>query len=88
MFAVFGLRRSSLETEHIGTRVSLRHRQTDELLRAQNLRHNARLEFWRTEVEHGGQADNAPGLKTVTVATRPTTGDFLVDDELVEVIKL
>ncbi len=45
MLAIFRLRRRRLETEDVAPRVRLRHRQTDELLRAQDLRDDLRLEL-------------------------------------------
>ena len=88
MLAVLSFRRSRLETEYVGACVRLGHRQAYELLCAENLRYDAGLQLGRAKVEDRGQPNNASSLKTVAVPTRTATGDFLVDDKLVEVVKL
>ena len=73
VLAIFRLRRGRLQAKDVATRVRLRHRQTDELLPAQDFRDDLRFELRRPKVEHRGQADNAPRLKTVSIPTSTAT---------------
>ena len=88
VLSILRLRRGRLEAKDVGARIRLRHRQANEFLRAQDLRHDTRLQLGRAEVEHGREADDAPRHEAVTIAAGAATGDFLGDDELVEVVEL
>lgn len=58
------------------------YREANELLSAENVRHDLRLQFWGSEVKNRRQPDNTAAVNAVSVPSCATPNDLLRDNQL------